>query len=141
MPVTTRGLTARIVLVSTLSGAIVLGIFSRLIMAAIALSIGKPTNLSVLGLVEVALVGALMGASGGVILLAIKKYMPPGYYRGLTLGIVLYGGSLVFGIMGRRFTVGENPYAIIILVSTGGIYALYGILTEWLLSAGHRDPL
>ncbi len=53
----------------------------------------------------------------------------------IILGIVLYAGSLLFGLMGRRLTLSENPHAIITLVSTGGVYALYGVLNEWLLIA------
>ena len=130
---------AKIVFVSALSGAVVLGIFSRSITVIIALLNEKPTNLSLWGYTEVTFVGTMLGVFGGIILLGIKKYIQPGIYRGIILGIILYAGSIMFGMMNRQLTLGENPDALITLVSIGGVYAFYGIITEWLLTRVHYE--
>ena len=136
---TSLGLKAKIVFMSALSGAIVLGIFSRVIMAAIALLVNKPTNLSLSSFAEVTMVGTVLGVVGGLFLLGIRKKIQPGIYRGVALGILLYAGSLVLGMMGQYITFSDNTDAIVTFVLVGGVYALYGILTEWLLLTIHDN--
>lgn len=136
---TSLGHKAQIVFMSALSGAIVLGVFSRVIMAAIALLFNKPTNLSLSSFAEVTMVGTILGVVGGLFLLGIRKKIQPGIYRGVTLGLFLYAGSLVLGMMGQYITLSENTDAIVTFVLVGGVYALYGILTEWLLLTIHDN--
>jgi hypothetical protein len=108
-------------------------------MAAIALLANKPTNLSLWSVAEVTIVGIILGVVGGLVLLGIRQQMQPGIYRGVTLGIILYAGSRIFGLIIRRPTLSENTDMIITLVLAGGIYMLYGILTEWLLLTVHHE--
>jgi len=124
---------------STLSGAIILGAFSRLVMAALAHSLNKPINLSLRGFAEMIVIGTSLGVIGGLFLIGIRMHIQPGIYRGVTLGIFLYAGSILFGMIGGRLTLSENTDVLITLVLTGGVYVLYGIATEWLLSTVHRD--
>jgi hypothetical protein len=133
------GIKAKIVFMSTLSGAIILGAFSRLVMAALALSVNKPINLSLRGFAEVIVIGTSLGVIGGLFLIGIRKHIQPGIYRGVILGITLYAGSILFGMLGGRLTLSENTDVLITLVLTGGVYILYGIITEWLLSTVHHD--
>lgn len=133
------GFKAKIVCMSALSGAIVLGIFSRMIMAAIALLANKSTNLSLWSFTEVTIVGSVLGVVGGLFLLGIRKQMQPGIYRGVTLGIILCAVSILFGMIGGRLTLSENTDVLKTLVLAGGVYVLYGIITEWLLSTVHHD--
>jgi len=136
--VASLGLKAKIVCMSALSGAIVLGIFSRVIMAAIALLADKPTNLSFWSFAQVSIVGTVLGAVGGFFILGIRKHIQPGIYRGVSLGIALYAGSILFGMIGGRLTLSENTDVLITLVLAGGVYTLYGLLTEWLLLNVHH---
>jgi len=137
--VTLLGIKTKIVFMSTLSGAIILGAFSRLVMAALALSVNKPINLSLRGFAEVTAIGTSLGVIGGFFLIGIRKHIQPGIYRGVTLGIILYAVSILFGMIGGRLTLSENTDVLKTLVLTGGVYVLYGIITEWLLSTVHHD--
>ena len=136
---TLLGIKTKIVFMSTLSGAIILGAFSRLVMAALALSVNKPINLSLRGFAEVTAIGTSLGVIGGFFLIGIRKHIQPGIYRGVTLGIILYAVSILFGMIGGRLTLSENTDVLKTLVLAGGVYVLYGIITEWLLSTVHHD--
>ncbi len=133
------GIKTKIVFMSALSGAIILGVISRLMMAALALSVNKPTNLSLRGFAEVTVIGTSLGVIGGLFLIRTRKYIQPGIYRGVTLGIILYAGSILFGMIGGRLTLSGNTDVLITIVLTGGIYVLYGIITDWLLSTVQHD--
>ena len=127
---TKHGPKKKIVLIGTLSGAVILGLLTRLAMAIIALSTNNPVNLSIRSFAETIVVGAVVGAIGGIVLLGIRALISAGIARGIILGFLLFSGSLMTGLIAGRVTFGEQPITFITFVYLGVVFLLYGIVTE-----------
>jgi len=131
--VTKRGPKGKIVLIGTLSGAVILGLLARLTMAIIALLSNHPVNLSIRSIAEVTVVGAVVGAIGGIVLLGVRSLISPGIARGIILGFLLFSGSLMIGLMAGRVAFGVQPITFITFALLGVVFVLYGIVTEWMV--------
>jgi hypothetical protein len=131
--VTKRSPKGKIVLIGTLSGAVILGLLARLTMAIIALSSNHPVNLSIRSIAEVIVVGAVVGAMGSIVLLGLRTLISPGIARGIILGFLLFSGSLMIGLMAGRVAFGEQPITFITFALLGVVFVLYGIVTEWMV--------
>jgi peptidoglycan/LPS O-acetylase OafA/YrhL len=121
-------------LAGAVAGALILGLAGRLAMAAVALATGHPTNLSLRGLVMVTLVGAVVGALGGVLVLVLRRtYRGSGPARGLAAGAVMFLGSMLVAVVTGKLP-GVSPIQILTLAVVAATFLVYGVSADALLS-------
>jgi len=79
------------VLLGAATGALCLGAGGRLVMRLFALATARPTTLSLRGTLTVVTFGAIAGAIGALVLLAVARWLPgPPWLRGLVFGALCY---------------------------------------------------
>jgi len=116
-------------------GCVVLGLVGRGVTAGLALSMGREANLSLNGLVESAIVGAVFGAVGGLLLLPVRKLVPAaGAGRGLLLGLLLFLGSLLLTRLLGRAAFDSSTTQALTLGVVAVVYIAYGVVLDGLFS-------
>lgn len=122
------------VVAGAVSGVMILGLVGRLAMALIALAVGVEMNLSGRGMVEVMTLGLLIGVAGGVALFAMRRMShAPRFAHGVTLGILLFLGSVVFESLGGGVTATTWSTYPLTIVVVGVVFIAYGVEMEKLL--------
>ena len=128
-------------LAGAISGALVLGIAGRAAMAGVALINGNSLNLSLRGVLEVVIVGTLVGAVGGGLLLTLRGVCRSyGLASGVIVGIILFVGStfLVVVVSGRiTFDMSFIQFLTLSVVFT--IFMIYGVCASALLRRFRRN--
>jgi hypothetical protein len=130
------------VLAGAVAGAVVLGAIGRIAVAGVALIIEGPVNISARGVLEVVVVGVLVGAIGGILLLPVRSLVRGGrVIRGLVLGAVLFIASFLLSLL-RGWTslsFSRNPLPLT-LVTVAAVYVIFAITADALLSWFERSP-
>ncbi len=122
-----------------IAGALILGLAGRLVLAGVALASGNPTNLSFRGLVMVTLVGAVVGAIGGILVLVLRRsYRGSGPGRGLAAGAIMFLGSILVALVTGKLP-GISPIQALTLAVVAAIFLVYGVSADALLSRVERD--
>jgi hypothetical protein len=114
-------------------GALILGLAGRAAMAGIALLEGVATNLTLRGVLETLILGALMGAVGGASLLeAGRRLGLTGIGAGLLVGAALFTGSLAVSWLGGAMQ-GAGLASLPTLGVAAVFFLAYGAATERVL--------
>ena len=115
-------------------GALILGAVGRATMAGVALITHHDPNLSFRGLLEVLLLGTLIGAVGGLLLLPIRRMLRSrGLVTGIILGIVLFLGSWFVLLFSDRMDFRFYPIMPLTLSVVAVVFLIYGIAVGALL--------
>lgn len=124
---------------SALTGALILGLAGRAAMAAVAWATGYPVNLSPRGLVEVTVVGALMGTAGGFVLVAFRR-LPrlARIRRGVFVGGTLFAGSLLVSSVSGKTSFGASASFVTLFV-VAVIFVVFGVAADLLLTRFRGD--
>lgn len=122
-------------LTGAVTGAFVLGIAGRMATAVIALITGHAPNLSLSGGLEAVVVGTLVGAVGGIPLLAVRSvHSRSKLVRGTTVGGMLFIcsglGASIFG----KITLGVSSVQLVMLGIVAIMFIVYGICADTLLT-------
>ena len=115
-------------------GALVLGLGGRAAMVGLALITGREVNLSPRGLLEVLLLGTIVGGVGGLLLLSVSRVPRLGRVgRGMLLGTVLFlaSGLLSWFRRGMEFDLGELPFT---LAAVAVVFLIYGVTLDGLFT-------
>ncbi len=87
----------------TISGILILGLAGRAVTAGIALVTDTPSNLSFGGIGESVVVGALVGANGGCLLIMLKNMFRVRLScLGIAIGIILFIPTHIFAFFNNR---------------------------------------
>ena len=87
-----------------ISGALVLGITSRIVIAILSIVLGNSLYLSLRGIIEVVFLGALIGAVGGCLLFLLRNIFRD--YKivwGIVTGLLLFFCAMLITIASGRF--------------------------------------
>jgi hypothetical protein len=120
-----------------IAGALVLGLIGRMATAAVALVTGHPPNLSLNGLLEVAVAGALLGILGGLLLLAFRRGRQTGVVRGVLVGVTLFLASVLASWLAGRVEFGVPASGLMFSV-VALVYAGWGLSADALLTRFER---
>ena len=127
-------------LAGAISGALVLGIAGRAAMAGVALINGNSLNLSLRGVLEVVIVGTLVGAVGGGLLLTLRSVCRSyGLASGIIVGIILFVGSTFFVVVSGRITFDMSFIQFLTLSVVFIIFMIYGVCSSALLTRFKRN--
>jgi len=97
-------------------------------MAGIALSSGNDLNLSLYGVLEVLLLGTLVGAVGGLMLLALRRALKAvSLVRGLLLGIIVFACSWIATLLSSTEGSASHILQWSTLATSAAVCALYGV--------------
>jgi hypothetical protein len=122
-------------LAGAVSGALILGIAGRAGMAGVALVTGNSLNLSVRGLLEVIIVGILLGVIGGVLILALRRVCRENSFTlGLLVGMILFISSSFLGLANGRITFHSSFISFFTLGVVAIIFCIYGVCAATLFS-------
>jgi hypothetical protein len=119
------------------SGIVVLGIMGRVAMVVVARGLGVPANFSFRGLVEVSVLGGLVGAVGGLLLLLARRMLPGRRsIQSLLVAGALFLGTLAVAVIGGRTTFGTDTMQPLTLAVVAIVFLGYGgaarVLLGWL---------
>jgi len=122
-------------LAGAIGGMFILGLGGRAVMAVIAIGINADVNLSFRGIFEVLLVGFLVGAPGGLLLIPARNIFPTSRLsRGIAIGTLLFLVSLLISWVtgGLKF----ETYSVlpVTLTAVAFIFLLYGVVIDMLLT-------
>jgi len=135
----TRKLLPAALLAGALAGALVLGLVGRAATAGLAYAIGQDTNLSLRGLIEVLMVGLLVGGVGGLLLLPVRRLFPASRTtRNLALGILLFAGSSLAVFLRGRPGFAVGGLTLVTAAVVAAVYVLYAFTADALL--GRLQP-
>jgi hypothetical protein len=114
-----------------IAGALVLGLFARIATALLALATRHPHNLSARGLAEVVILGAILGAIGGIVLLLLRgKRYESRLASGLILGGLVFLGSFVASWAGGRLDFSQ-PNLLLLTLAVAAVFCfIYGVLAR-----------
>ena len=119
-------------------GAIVLGIVGRVAMVGVALITENDVNLSLKGVLVVILLGTLLGAVGGLVLLPLRKMLLGGNaFRGILLGFILFGFSLAAAPVSIGMAFDPRSAGGLTLAIVAIVYVIYGITLDAIVSWFH----
>jgi len=122
-------------LAGAIVGVIVLGIFGRLTFSVLAVVAGQPLNFSVMGVFEVLIISAIIGAlGGGLFLLLINRHWFTRVVSGLISGLILFIFSVaVFTVIGVLYW--GTPIVLFTVFLSGLLFVIYGmgidLVTNW----------
>jgi hypothetical protein len=116
-------------LVGAISGAFVLGIAGRFVMAGVALFTNNNPNLSNSGFWEVILLGTYIGIVGGVLLLLIKKIFPRwGLLNGIVIGVILFICSWFISNVASKTELTTYTSRWLTFIAVAFVYIIFGII-------------
>jgi hypothetical protein len=116
------------------TGVLVLGIAGGAAMAAVAFITGNPLNLSLMGLLEVAVVGMLVGAVGGILLVVVRRIRrAAGLTRGALVGATLFVCTLLVSWVSGRIDFGV-PTSLLTFFVGAIVFVVYGVGADALLT-------
>jgi hypothetical protein len=121
------------IVLGAMAGAIVLGAFGRLVMAALADALGGESNLSTRGVAQVVMVGGVLGALGGITRQCLERWAPVSpVARGFLVAFITFALSLLLWIFSTRAALRMIPASTIpTLTAVLVMYIVFGILLEW----------
>jgi len=121
------------------TGALILGIAGRGATAVVSLLSGSPLNLSLRGVSEVVIVGTLVGAIGGVLLLVLKSvFRGAGPARGAMVGVVLFACSALVSWVKGKVAFSVAPTQLFTLIVAVTIFIVYGVCLDALMARIRR---
>ena len=128
-----------VIIISMLSGAItgafVLGLIGKFVMALISIFVGSNMNLSLSGILESLIIGTGVGAFGGLINVRISNSETLSMTgQGLVLGTILYALSVLMTIVLTKMKIDLTGQQFFTLVAVFGIYIVYGLSAAALLN-------
>ncbi len=115
-----------------IAGVAVLGIFGRIAFSVLAAVARQPLNFGVVGVFEVLIISALVGAiGGGLFLLLSEKTRFTGIVSGMFAGLSLFVLSVVVS-SAIGFLHWGTPVVLLTVFIAGLIFVIYGIGTNLL---------
>lgn len=116
------------ILAGAVSGAFVLGFVGRIVTAGVGLITSNPLNLSLAGLLEVVVVGLIVGTIGGVFFFIIKNVFCEGnkLTMGIIVGLIMNVCFAIFMIIKGGITMEKS--LIFLFALSIVIFLIYGIL-------------
>jgi len=121
------------------AGALVLGIAGRGATAGVALVTGNALNLSLRGVLEVVIAGALVGAIGGVLLLVLKSVCSGARLaRGAIVGVVLFACSVLVSWVSGKIALSVDSTQLLTLIVVAIMFIVYGVCADALLARFQR---
>lgn len=122
-------------LAGAVTGTLVLGIAGRAATAGVALITGNALNLSLMGGLEVVIVGALVGAVGGVLLLVLRSvHGDSELARGITVGAILFVCSFLVAWVSGKIALGLSSIQLFMLGVVAIMFMVYGVCADVLLT-------
>lgn len=122
-------------------GALILGLVGRAATAGLALARGAPTNLSLAGVAQVIVYGAVLGALGSLAALPTRAHFPESHCaRSALVAAVLFVGSLLFPLVRGRIRLGAGEAQLLTLVVAAAIFFVYALMLDSLLDRLERGP-
>jgi hypothetical protein len=122
-------------LAGAVTGALVLGITGRAATAGVAFITGNVMNLSLRGGLEVVIVGTLVGAVGGILLLVLRNlHRDPDLARGITVGAILFVCSSLVAWVSGKITFGLPSIQLFTLGVVAIMFMVYGVCADALLA-------
>ena len=117
------------------TGALVLGIAGRGATAGIALVTGNAVNLSLKGVLELVIVGTVVGAIGGVLLLVLRSVRGGARLaRGAIVGVVLFACSILVSWVNGKIAFSVTPTQLFTLIVVVIMFMVYGVCADALLT-------
>ncbi len=127
-------------LAGAISGALVLGIAGRVTMAGVALINGNSLNLSLKGVLEVVIVGTLVGTVGGGILFAFRSvYRSYGFASGIIVGVILFVSSTFLVVVSGSINFDMSFIQFLTLSFVFTMFMIYGVCASALLQRFKRN--
>lgn len=121
------------------AGALVLGIAGRGATAGVALVTGNALNLSLRGVLEVVIAGALVGAIGGVLLLVLKSVCGGARQaRGAIVGVVLFACSVLVSWVSGKIALSVDSTQLLTLIVVAIMFIVYGVCADALMARFQR---
>jgi len=110
-----------------IAGSLILGLAGKIIMAILSLLVGSSTNLSLPGIFEAMIFGAVMGTVGGLLATGIKKIENlKRLNQSLVIGITLYAISILLSSLLSKIKINFFGLQFLTLIVVFGMYILYG---------------
>jgi hypothetical protein len=131
-------------LAGAVAGAMVLGIAGRAVTAGIALVTGNALNLSLKSVLEVFIVGTLVGALGGILLFTVRKvHRGSEMACGITVGAILFVSSFLLAWVSGNIALGVSSIQLLTMGVVAIMFLVYGVcavafLKRFERSAGKR---
>ncbi len=123
-----------------LSGALILGIAGRAATASLAHLYSFPLNLSLKGVLEAIILGAVVGGLGGLLLNVLQRgWNRHPIFAGMTVGVILFGVTTLLFLIRGRFTIDLSLLQSLTLAVAFILFLVYGI-TVAALSARMNIP-
>ncbi|MBD3386376.1 hypothetical protein GF407_15810 [candidate division KSB1 bacterium] len=121
-------------LIGTVSGIFILGVVGRAASAGIALFTGNSINPSLRGALEVVVIGACIGAIGGILLFVFRNVCRGnGLACGIIAGLALFIFSTLFVLVNGKFAFNMSFMQVFTLSVVAAVFMIYGIFTSKLI--------
>jgi len=117
-----------------ISGALILGIAGRTVIALLSLYTGSSINLSLGGILQNIFLGIIIGSIGGILLFIVKNLFQINRFNSAILtGLILFVGSLIFAVVSDKFVFDGSIIQLFALIVVVMMFLLYGVFAAALL--------
>jgi hypothetical protein len=120
-------------------GVVVLGWLGRLATAAVAVALDHPANLSVPGMLEATVVGAVGGATGGFLLATIRNSGVGAPLSGVATGAALFALTATLAWMRGRLPLGPTVPQAATLIVVFALYLAFGTVLDAVVERRVRE--
>jgi len=121
--------------IGAVTGALVLGIIGRAATAGVGLITGNALNLSLKGGLEAVIVGTLVGAVGGFLLLLLRSVQGGSELaRGITVGAILFVCSYLVAWISGKITFSLSSIKLFTIGVVAIMFIVYGVFADALLT-------
>ena len=123
------------ILSGAIAGAIILGLMGRFALSIVSLSMGKSTNLSLSGMSEALIAGAIIGVVGGLFHTQTSKMK---YFsnsiRNIILGTTLFAISVFVSVLFMNLRVDFSVDQIFTFITIICMYIVYGFSLDIMIN-------
>lgn len=126
-------------LAGAVSGTLILGIVGRAATAGVSLVTGNSLNLSLRGVLEVMIVGAVVGAIGGLLLLTLRSVCRGNKLAlGIIVGLLLFVCSTLLVLVSGMLAFDKSFVQFFTLGVVAAVFVIYGVWAAALLTQFNR---
>jgi len=116
------------------SGALILGITGRMVIAIFSLITGNALNLSLRGILQSIFLGSIIGSIGGILLfIVINLFRINGFNSAILTGFILFIVSLFLAVVNGKFVLDISYTQFFTLIIVVMMFLLYGVFAVVLL--------
>jgi len=116
------------------SGALILGITGRTVIAIFSLITENSLNLSLRGILQAIFLGIIIGSIGGMLLFIVKNLFRINRFNSAILtGFILFIVSLFLAVVNGKFVLDISYTQFFTLIIVVMMFLLYGVFTAGLL--------